>query len=40
MTKLPPNFALHWTVSSRFNLFQCSAQWRLLPASELRCSAS
>ncbi len=29
------NFALHWTGSSRFSLFQCSAQWRLLPASEL-----
>ena len=30
------NFALHWTGSSRFSLFQCSTQWRLLPASELQ----
>ncbi len=30
------NFPLHWTGSSRFSLFQCARQWRLLPASELR----
>ena len=30
------NFALHWTGSSRFSLFQWVRRWRLLPASELR----
>jgi hypothetical protein len=29
------NFALHWTGSSRFSLFQWDRRWRLLPASEL-----
>ena len=31
-----PNFALHWTGSSRFGLFQWERRWRLLPASELQ----
>ncbi len=34
-----PNFALHWTGSSRSNLFQSRRRGRLLPASELRRSA-